>query len=336
MMEEYTAYKNNWKAIQSARLKSGAEEDSFVYAHIRESDDTPFYVGIGSFANRPWLLNHNSRTKFHKNVVKKHGVRVEIIADSLTWEQACFWETQWIKALRDTGYPLVNQTDGGDGAKGLKHTDETKKILGEKSSTYLNSLGDNHPSKRLEVRKKIAKSREIYVGVNSPLYGVPKTQEHKNKISKSLSGPNHPNYGKPCAAALAALKENHPKYWLGKSGNSHCRYGKNQSEQTKTKLRDINLGKKHSDESIAKMRIANAGNKNGMYGKTHTEEVRDKLRKHFRKLLDAEVLEILNSKEKITKLMSDYKVCRKTIYNIKRGIAYNDVYVYWLSIKKDS
>lgn len=261
--EEYDLYKNKWKKIQSARVKSGSAEDSFVYAHVRESDESPFYIGIGSNENRPWTFQHPSRSNHHKNVVAKHGTIVKILADNLTWEQTCFWEVRWIKALRGAGYPLVNQVDGGEGAKGLRHTDETKKIIGSKSSGYLLSLGESHPSKRLETRKKISDSMAgKYKGDAHPRFGKKLSQKTKDKISKSLSGPNNPNYGKPCVAALAALKENHPKYWLGKSGLDHPRYEKKQSEETKNKLRDANLGKKASETTRLKLKLLSEGEKN--------------------------------------------------------------------------
>jgi len=92
---------------------------SFVYCHLRADTCEPFYIGMGKDPKRPWHMNHHSRTVFHRNIVKKHGVRVEIIADNLSWEQANFWEMHWIRALRNTGYKLVNLTDGGDGTKGI-------------------------------------------------------------------------------------------------------------------------------------------------------------------------------------------------------------------------
>lgn len=90
---------------------------AFVYVHLEADTGAPFYVGIGTRKNRPWNL-HN-RSDHHKNVVAKHGARIEIVIDGLDWGIACFWEIRWIKALRDAGFRLVNLTDGGDGTLGL-------------------------------------------------------------------------------------------------------------------------------------------------------------------------------------------------------------------------
>lgn len=51
------------------------------------------------------------------------------------------------------------------------------------------------------------------------------------------------------------------------------------SEEAKRKLRAINLGKKHSQETIDRMRIAQAKENNHFYGKNHSEETRAKMRK---------------------------------------------------------
>jgi hypothetical protein len=119
MLQEAAAYKRNWQKAQRARLNDGHDADSFVYVHIRESDGKPFYVGIGHKPSRPWDMKHHSRTDWHKNVVSKNGVRTEIVIDSITWEQAKFWEICWIKSLKEFGFELVNLTLGGDGVRGI-------------------------------------------------------------------------------------------------------------------------------------------------------------------------------------------------------------------------
>lgn len=119
-MLEAQRYKDTWQAAQRERVESGVAGNAFVYAHFRVGDDQLFYVGIGVKPTRPWQIYN--RTNWHKNTVAKHGLRVGIIADKLTWDQATFWEIRWIKSLRASGYEIVNLTDGGDGVKGYKHT----------------------------------------------------------------------------------------------------------------------------------------------------------------------------------------------------------------------
>jgi hypothetical protein len=130
MYTETKDYKENWKKAQRARLKSGCENNSYIYLHLNADDDVPHHVGMGNTINRPWEMK-NSRSNKHKNKTTKHGVRVEIISDELTKEAAKFWEIAWIKALKDTGYELTNLTDGGEGTLGLVHAEETKLLLTE-------------------------------------------------------------------------------------------------------------------------------------------------------------------------------------------------------------
>jgi group I intron endonuclease len=51
------------------------------------------------------------------------------------------------------------------------------------------------------------------------------------------------------------------------------------SEETKQKLREVQLGKTHTDETKQKMSEAHRGKKHHMYGKKHTEETRQKISK---------------------------------------------------------
>jgi len=113
MLPEAAAYKRKWQKAQRARLKDGCVNDSFVYLHLNADDDLPHHVGMGDVAKRPWEMKA-SRSSKHKNKTAKHGVRVELISDELTWENAQWWEVRWIKALKAVGFELTNLTDGGD------------------------------------------------------------------------------------------------------------------------------------------------------------------------------------------------------------------------------
>ena len=164
MLPEAARYKKEWQAAQQSRLDSGVETDSFVYLHLNADNGVPHYVGIGYKKGRPWGLNRNKK---HHNKVSKHGLRVEIVADNLTWEQACFWEVRWIKALRDSGYELTNLTDGGEGTKGFRPSEETKEkmrgprpILSEQKQGHW--TGDNNPNKKQENKTKISKRIESF------------------------------------------------------------------------------------------------------------------------------------------------------------------------------
>jgi hypothetical protein len=55
-------------------------------------------------------------------------------------------------------------------------------------------------------------------------------------------------------------------------------YGKNHSEETKQKLREINIGRKHTDESKLKISNATRGEKHPLYGKKMSDETKLKMR----------------------------------------------------------
>ena len=102
-------------------------KNSFVYCHFRADTETPFYIGMGKNKNRPYHMR--VRSKSHKSVVSRHGVKVGIIIDKLDWETACWWEVRWIKALKAAKYTIVNGTAGGDGL--VNPSDEVRKKISE-------------------------------------------------------------------------------------------------------------------------------------------------------------------------------------------------------------
>ena len=126
----------------------------------------------------------NKRWKQHKNTikkgmgcpalglaVKKYGIEnfefciLIICFDS----DRFFYEKEYIKKYNSYGENGYNMTYGGEGGGfiGKKHTEETKKIIKEKTS-----------------------------GVNNPLFGKKRTPEEIKKISEKLKGKNNPNFGK--------------------------------------------------------------------------------------------------------------------------------------------
>lgn len=102
-------------------------EKYYVYCHKNPTNGDIFYVGKGS-GSRAYITQ--SRGKYWRSYVKKHGIPVvEIIYSNLTEEQAFLLEKQLIEKLgrKDIGNGvLVNTTNGGEGCSGLVHSDESK------------------------------------------------------------------------------------------------------------------------------------------------------------------------------------------------------------------
>ena len=153
----------------------------YVYEWIRLDTNEPFYVGKGC-GDRWRELTRGNNNHFN-NIVKSIPTAVNILHDNLDEQTAFGLEVWYIREYRDIiGYNLVNILDGGEGhglcgeANGMygkKHSEETKKKIGEKS-------------------------KERTQGKNNPMYGKNwkdgKTEEeilmHNKKISQSNKGNN--------------------------------------------------------------------------------------------------------------------------------------------------
>lgn len=112
--------------------------DSFyVYAMFRP-DGTPCYVGKG----RGWRhVKKTSRSRHLLSIMNANGGRLptEKILEGLTESQAFDLEAVLIRLIgRETnGGPLVNQTDGGDGVSGMRHSAEVRERMRVRMTTLM-------------------------------------------------------------------------------------------------------------------------------------------------------------------------------------------------------
>ena len=132
-----------------------------TYRHLKES-----YNEKSSEYN---LVFHRAIRKY-----KPENFKWEIIKDNIDdfeylKEQEIFYIKKHNTFFKtDCGY---NMTMGGDGSLGWKHSKETK--------------------------KKMSKNHADVSGKNNPMFGKERThsQKTKNKMSESLKGDKHPQYG---------------------------------------------------------------------------------------------------------------------------------------------
>ena len=101
----------------------------YVYAYLRKSTLTPYYIGKGKGA-RAWAKDHNV-------LVPGDPKRIVIVESNLTDTGACAIERRLLEwyGRKDLGTGILrNLTDGGNGTAGRVHTDQTKKLISEANS----------------------------------------------------------------------------------------------------------------------------------------------------------------------------------------------------------
>lgn len=149
----------------------------YTYIHTKPNGDI-FYVGKGTH-RRAWKTHR--RNSHWKSIVQKHGsFSVQILANWETEQEAFSHEMLLINCFKDMGYLLANKTNGGEGASGYKHSDNTKLKMKHSVSE--------------ETKKKISIARKgKYAGENHPLFGKPLSEKTKEKISiANMGGHNNP------------------------------------------------------------------------------------------------------------------------------------------------
>lgn len=138
----------------------------YTYAYLRE-DGTPYYIGKGT-----------GRRAFRKEgraIKTPPKERILLLKTGLTEEQAFKHEIYMIALYgrKDKGTGILyNFTDGGEGASGVKQSEETRRRK---------SLSHQGKKKSSEHRANIGKA-------NTGKKRGPLTEEHKQKLSLALKG----------------------------------------------------------------------------------------------------------------------------------------------------
>jgi hypothetical protein len=169
---------------------------AYVYRHIRLDTNEVFYIGIGKDSYRAY--SKDNRNIYWKRITSKTNYDIEIILDELTWDEACEKEKEFIILYGRSDLKLgtlCNLTDGGDGSFGTLYSEERKKELSKKYSGELNPFyGKKHTEETLKIIGEKSKGRykspEAIEKWKSKM-NFKKSPEVREKIRQSLLGKKH-------------------------------------------------------------------------------------------------------------------------------------------------
>jgi len=184
-------------------------------------DFEPYYVGKGSGRRyRHHLYSKRNLKKYNRSrkILSETGCDPEIVIlrSDMTNLESLEFEKKVIRSIGRADISegtLVNLTDGGDGGVGYKHTKAHKKKMSKIMKGRPNTWGDkissslkgkpkseSHKKNLWENRDRSARSEKTKAKIRDAMRervrsGEHFTEEHRSKISKSVSGTKHPMYG---------------------------------------------------------------------------------------------------------------------------------------------
>jgi ribosomal protein L37AE/L43A len=174
------------------------------YTYIHSSPEGKvFYIGKGA---NDRAFSFNDRSQAWKRAVMQHsGIKIDILSHWKTEDEAYDHEKVLIACFNDMGYGLVNKTNGGKGAYGVKMSVESLKKRSEKLKGYVHKIvtcphckkiGGETSMKRWHFDKcsgnKLYKARASHNGKRVDLGRFSTQEEANQKVLNFYSEANKP------------------------------------------------------------------------------------------------------------------------------------------------
>lgn len=246
----------------SIRSSANRRGRFYVYEHVRHDSGAVFYVGKGSGYRQTCTQGRNPHWQA---IAGKAGWSSRVVFRTDDEELAFLAEQELIDWHRRNRSRLTNMTDGGEGMSGYRFDPAVAKRRG---------------ASRLGVPNLAA---------SIALKGVPKSAEHRAKLSASRIGFKASDATR---MKMSKTRKGRPSAMLGKthreeskaaisaavSGERNPFFGKRHSEELIEQIRQKNLGRKESVETRAKKSRSRLGSKNPRFGVQLSDEQKAKQR----------------------------------------------------------
>lgn len=201
----------------------------YVYEHIRNDTGAVFYVGKGSAKRAKHSLNRG--VYWDRVVNKAGGFTINYPVSDVDEELSLLAEMELIDQYRKLGVQLVNVSAGGEGTTGWIPSDETRRKIGLANKNTFKVSGKSHG-----------------------MYGKKHTEESLAKMRASQKarewGEKHHFYGKQHSEETKAkISANRKGKMVGETNHF---FGKTHTEETRQKISQAGIGRKVTEETIAK------------------------------------------------------------------------------------